>query len=315
MTTLGPTVGEAMLTVPKVCAPTARAEDLWALFADDHVHAALVVDEGRLLTVVERRDLAGVDPEAPAASLGALAGRTVSAGTPLDAVHRHMLDRGIRRLAVVDEGLRLLGLLCLKRSGTGFCSDEGVAERAVERDRREWSPGPDLAYDAVVLAGGRATRMGGTDKTGLVVGGLSLVDRVRGAVGGAVRTVVVGPEVDGGPVAAIAAALPRLSADLVVTLAGDLPFIGGGIRPLLDAVREGGDAAVLVAGGRRQHLAAAWRRAALVEAVARLDSPVGSPVRRLFDGVGVVEVPDLVGWSTDVDTPADLEAARAAASL
>ena len=37
-----------------------------------------------------------------------------------------MITTGIRRLAVVDGDLRLLGLLCLKASRTGFCSDEGV---------------------------------------------------------------------------------------------------------------------------------------------------------------------------------------------
>ena len=34
-----------------------------------------------------------------------------------------------RRLAVVDDDHRLLGLLCLKRSGSGFCSDDDVISR------------------------------------------------------------------------------------------------------------------------------------------------------------------------------------------
>ena len=34
-----------------------------------------------------------------------------------------LLENGIRRAAVVDDGGRLLGLLCLKRHGNGFCTD------------------------------------------------------------------------------------------------------------------------------------------------------------------------------------------------
>ncbi len=40
-----------------------------------------------------------------------------------------LLARGRRRLAVVDERGALLGLLCLKRRLTGFCSDADVAAR------------------------------------------------------------------------------------------------------------------------------------------------------------------------------------------
>jgi hypothetical protein len=39
-----------------------------------------------------------------------------------------------RRLAVVDCSGRLLGLLCRKNSGTGYCSDEGIRQRAAKRD-------------------------------------------------------------------------------------------------------------------------------------------------------------------------------------
>jgi hypothetical protein len=40
-----------------------------------------------------------------------------------------MRRAGRRRLAVTSEDGRLLGLLCLKASGRGFCSDEDVAAR------------------------------------------------------------------------------------------------------------------------------------------------------------------------------------------
>jgi molybdopterin-guanine dinucleotide biosynthesis protein A len=52
------------------------------------------------------------------------------------------------------------------------------------------------AFDAVVLAGGRSTRLGGTDKPGLVVGRRTLLGSVVWAVteAGASRVVVVGPQ-------------------------------------------------------------------------------------------------------------------------
>jgi molybdopterin-guanine dinucleotide biosynthesis protein A len=52
------------------------------------------------------------------------------------------------------------------------------------------------AFDAVVLAGGRGTRLGGADKPGLVVGRRTLLGSVVWAVteAGASRVVVVGPQ-------------------------------------------------------------------------------------------------------------------------
>jgi hypothetical protein len=45
---------------------------------------------------------------------------------PVPGFSRH----GRRRPAVVDDSGRLLGLLCLKKDGTDYCSDEGVRDRA-----------------------------------------------------------------------------------------------------------------------------------------------------------------------------------------
>jgi len=57
-------------------------------------------------------------------------------------------------------------------------------------DRRS----PPLApYDALVLAGGQARRLGGMDKMAIPLGGRGLLDRVLDAVPDADRVVVVGP--------------------------------------------------------------------------------------------------------------------------
>lgn len=59
--------------------------------------------------------------------------RTVSPAARAGAVQELLVERGLRRVAVVDHDGTLLGLMCLKRSWTGFCSDDDVASRAQSR--------------------------------------------------------------------------------------------------------------------------------------------------------------------------------------
>ncbi|MBG6096799.1 CBS domain-containing protein [Nocardioides luteus] len=125
------TVAEAMVRLPKLLPATATGRDVRELFLDDHVHAALVCDGDRLLAVVERSDLVGAREDEPASALGTLSGRTVEPGADLWSTWTWMTGVGVRRLAVVADG-RCVGLLCLKRSGRGFCCDAGVRARAQE---------------------------------------------------------------------------------------------------------------------------------------------------------------------------------------
>jgi hypothetical protein len=62
--------------------------------------------------------------------LGTLIGRIAGPADPLAAATAALLRKGRRRLAVVDDSGRLLGLLCLKKDGTCYCSDESVHQRA-----------------------------------------------------------------------------------------------------------------------------------------------------------------------------------------
>lgn len=130
-------VADVMVTRPKTHGPEVEMATLRALFDDDHVQMALVVAaDGRLVTTIERADLAlgpVTSRAAPAATLGTLAGRTVRPTDLLAAAAATLTRRGRSRLAVVDDAGRLVGLLCRKRSGTGFCSDEGIAARAAAR--------------------------------------------------------------------------------------------------------------------------------------------------------------------------------------
>jgi molybdopterin-guanine dinucleotide biosynthesis protein A len=180
-------------------------------------------------------------------------------------------------------------------------------------------------FDAIVLAGGSARRLGGVAKPQLLVGGRTLLDRAVAAVSAAQHVVVVGPvqpveravifareePAGAGPVAAIAAGLGHTAADTVVLLGADLPWIAPAVPVLLAAIPSHGVALLVDATGRRNHLAAAWQRGALVAALAGLGDPAGASMRALIEAVEAVEpVPDPDGWGRDCDTWDDLNDAR-----
>ncbi|MEU8466478.1 NTP transferase domain-containing protein [Streptomyces sp. NPDC029006] len=192
-------------------------------------------------------------------------------------------------------------------------------------------PGAPAPYDAVVLAGGGARRLGGADKPGLRVGGRTLLDRVLAACAGARTTVVVAaprPTVrpvrwareepsGGGPVAALAAGLRFTAAAHTVVLSADLPFLQQAtVQRLLTALRDtGADGALLTdADGREQPLVAAYRTAALRRELTALaatpDGLSGLPLRRLTGALRLTRVPDAQA-SFDCDTWDDIAHARA----
>jgi CBS domain-containing protein len=127
------TAAEVMLTIPARHPLSATIGEIREFFRDDHVHAALIVSpSGYLEAIVERDDIAECQAlDAAAAPLGRLAGRTVPAEAGLAEVRRAMTATGRRRVAVTSADGRLLGLLCLKASQAGFCSDQDVRARAL----------------------------------------------------------------------------------------------------------------------------------------------------------------------------------------
>ncbi len=127
------TVAEVMATRPKTLPVDASVAAVRAALADPHVHLVLLVAVGVLHGTVARDDLlSDPAPDLPAMRVATLAGRTVGPDVPVDVARERLAATGARRLAVVGPGGELLGLLCRKRVGTGFCSDEGVAARAVD---------------------------------------------------------------------------------------------------------------------------------------------------------------------------------------
>lgn len=178
---------------------------------------------------------------------------------------------------------------------------------------------------AIVLAGGRASRLGGVDKARVTVAGRPMIESVVGAARAVAGPVItVGPGGDtredpphSGPVAAIAAGLAGLpgAVELVVVVACDLPDLDAAtLRALVAALRRPAPgsaprvALAVDAAGHDQYLLAAWDRRALAARLAVLEASGGvggRAVRALYDDEEVVRVP--VGApARDVDTWADL---------
>ena len=131
-----------MVRFPKLADPEMTVAQAVNALSNDHVHALLIVEDGVLLSVVERTDLVTAARDTPAREVGGLAGRIIAPDARLEVIHRAMVDAGRRRLAVVDDYDRLLGLLCLKRSHRGFCADADVQARAADRGLAAWT-GPE----------------------------------------------------------------------------------------------------------------------------------------------------------------------------
>lgn len=185
-----------------------------------------------------------------------------------------------------------------------------------------------------MLTGGASRRMG-SHKPTLDVAGRPLVARVLAAAG-AHPALVVGPGQGvpdgvpvvmervpgGGPVSGIAYAVEAVSAggtepDAIVVLAADLPFVTSEhVERLLTAIASADLAVTVDPGGRTNWLCAAWRADVLASRLAELGDvgdAYGRSMRELCDGIRTVRVDDPAGVATDVDTPADLEQARARA--
>jgi molybdenum cofactor guanylyltransferase len=176
------------------------------------------------------------------------------------------------------------------------------------------------AYDAIVLAGGSAARMGSHDKSALVVDGVTLLDRVLAAAAGAGTVVVVGDPrptardvtwtreqpAGSGPAAAARAGLDLVTAGIVVLLAADLPFFSAvATRRLVAATGKTG-AVLTDSTGREQWLASAWRTDVLRAADLR---PDGS-LRAALAPLRPTHVPAEGNEVLDCDTPDDLARAR-----
>lgn len=189
----------------------------------------------------------------------------------------------------------------------------------------------------LVVAGGAGRRMDGADKAALVLGGVTLLDRVLTAARPVCGPlVVVGPirptavagvtftaerRPGGGPVPAVAAGLAAAGAagavdgaDVVLVLACDLPLLTTpDLVRLVDALGEDRAAAGAADGrGRPLPLLVAYRLGHLTARLLALGPDLaGLPARALLAADSVtVDLGQLA--VLNVNTPGDLERARAA---
>ena len=188
-------------------------------------------------------------------------------------------------------------------------------------------PNSAPAPDVIVLAGGRASRMGGVDKPGLVVGGRSMLETALAAAGSG-RTVVVGPprpelaasilqtrepQPGSGPVAAIAAGVAALGAGItaqVVVLAADMPFLTPAvINELLWQLADFDAVFAADSNGRPQYLIGVWRYEPLAARLRELGTVINQPMKALVPRH--TKMVTLAGVD-DCDTPGDIDAARSA---
>jgi molybdopterin-guanine dinucleotide biosynthesis protein A len=179
---------------------------------------------------------------------------------------------------------------------------------------------------ALVLCGGDSRRLGsdGADKTAAPLGATTVLDQLLDALPAEWPVVAVGLErptrrsvrwtrespAGGGPVAAVAAGLPLVDTDLLVVLAGDMPFAAGAATRLAATLHDDPTTDAVVAadpGGRPNPLLAAYRATALRDA---LPHPPANAAARSLLAVAHATAPVGERDSLDVDTPEALAAAR-----
>lgn len=191
-----------------------------------------------------------------------------------------------------------------------------------------------MEFDALILAGGRSSRLGGVPKSQLVYDGATLLSRSLAAAAGAAALVVVGPDPGAlpagvltcreepafaGPAAAIAAGLAaldrargQLRSGMTLILACDMPKSDQAVAALLAALPDGlpglpGSDGVMSASpdGRQQPLAGFYSTAALQRAVeekAKSGGLTGASVFALLARLDVRTVTVPAGATDDVDT-------------
>ena len=193
-----------------------------------------------------------------------------------------------------------------------------------------------VIIDAVVLAGGHSSRLGGIAKAALVFDGQTLLERTLDVVAIARDLVVVGdagvvclaapassasvvresPPFSG-PAAGIAAGLDYLAgnsataSDFTLVLACDMPRVADAVSMLLAGLDADGPGAVAVSpDGQVQWLAGVYRTALLLQSCRRHRTRgdlENLPVRGLLDSLEAQRLTVPVGSTDDVDTPADTD--------
>lgn len=178
------------------------------------------------------------------------------------------------------------------------------------------------AFGAVVLAGGRAVRLGGVDKASVEVDGRSLLAHALEAVIDAGEVVVVGDPVGtdrpvtfvredprhGGPVAGLLTGCDALlrRRPWTVVLAVDMPWVTAATVRRLHETAVGHDGAVLVDPDDRRQLVFVVDSARLAAVRPGLEEQHGYPVFALLARLDLVDVAAVGREHRDIDSWSDL---------
>ena len=197
-------------------------------------------------------------------------------------------------------------------------------------------PTTDIDIEGAILAGGQSSRMG-RDKSALVLGGVSVLERVGSSMAPLVgRIRVIGDQVTEsrgyavqpdlrpglGPLSGIHAALTTAESSTVLVVACDLPFVTTELFAGLIELLEGGtDAVVPRVSGRAVPVCALYRRACLERLQACLDNRelkaqhFVASLATTYADEDVLERLDPQGICLkNINTPEDFERAQAIAA-
>lgn len=186
-----------------------------------------------------------------------------------------------------------------------------------------------LDFDALILAGGRSSRLGGVPKQGLVFEGATLLQHSLAACSAASLIAVVGPDSGplpagvlacreqpefAGPAAAVAAGLEALGRagggrDFTLVLACDMPRAAGAVETLAQCLASpagAGDGVMACSeDGTAQMLLGFYRTSGLkraVQALSSRDGLINGSMRSLLASLDVQLVTVPAGTTDDVDT-------------
>ncbi|UDY23342.1 molybdenum cofactor guanylyltransferase [Nocardioides sp. Kera G14] len=179
-------------------------------------------------------------------------------------------------------------------------------------------------WAAIILAGGRGSRLDGVDKAGIEIAGRTMLEWSLDACIDASEVVVVGEHVPtdrpvtftresprfGGPVAGLLTGVDALlrRPAYVGVLAVDMPHLTmGTMRRLTDAAESaGGDGAALVDPTGRRQLAMVLRRDRLLEVRPSYEAQHSMALHALLSPLSLADVPAVGDEHRDIDTWTDL---------
>ncbi len=197
---------------------------------------------------------------------------------------------------------------------------------------------------AIILAGGRSSRFGETDKSLLRIGNKTMLECIIDNLSGIVdEIIIVVSEVEQGeriistlgrasiaydsivgfgPIAGILAGMKGAKSEYVATVACDMPFVNPDVVGLLFSLAEGYDAAVpRWSDGKFEPLHAVYRRENMIlimrEAVQRGENAIMAPLRALNVRYVPIEediqkIDAELKTFVNVNTPEDLKTSKIA---